>query len=185
MSKRSTANIIKPDTPYVAIASPILIVQEVTLQGQVLAPRERRVIIDNEERGYFHACGIYAANPDVILDCEITLYDGSVYKPWSSHNSFRNLLSLGFGLSPGDVAPIAGISPDPAGKPNHAHPFVTRYKTTGEVDVTGDSGQIYGMAYLPNPPVEYSGRLKVVIRNPTDSSVTLHHFYVFRRVFKE
>ena len=178
-------SIVTKDTPYTAIASPRLIIDEKTIVKKLFQPGETYQVVNETEHGFFHSCAIYADSPLVGVDCNLVQIDGSTYKPWSTHNTPQDLLSLGMGLAPGDVVPINNISPDPAGYPNHAHPFVTRYKSTSEADITGEEEPIFGMAYLPEPPIEYSGRITFNITNFSDVPAGVHHFYMMRKIFRE
>lgn len=183
--KPQSKGIAQPDTPEVAIASPKLVIDEKNLVSKILDPGQMITIVNLTEHGFLHQCALYSDNPDVGITCDLVQSDGSTYKPWSTHNTFRDLLRLGMGLTPGMIAPINNISPDPAGIPSPSHPYITRYKTTTETDATGEGVAIHGMAFLPQPPIEYSGRITLMITNYSDTQAGIHHFYLMRKIYKD
>jgi hypothetical protein len=81
------------------------------------------------------------------------------------HTTFQQLLDKSWGLSAGQVAPVAETSPDPAGIVNQRHPFLLRYKTTNEVDIDGDEGEHYSLAFTPDPFTAYGSRIRVTLVN--------------------
>lgn len=152
--------------------------QEVTLQ-----PGERREIIDIKEEGELLIVEFHAHNSKLSMEINLWGENGSLIAIMDFHNDFEHLLELGWGLAPGDVKPIAGISPDPAGKAHPVHPYLTRYKSTEEEDALGQTGKHYSMTYSPTVPIAYKKRIQIVVRNPTQSAENIHDVVVNRKVY--
>lgn len=148
-----------------------------------VAPGERRKVIDSKESGELVIVEFHTHSSKLAMEINLWSDDGSMITIMDFHHDFDALLELGWGLTPGAVAPIAGISPDPTGIPNGVHPFLTRYKSTSETDVLGETGQHYSMSYAPVVAIPYGKRIQISVFNPTQDAHNIHDLVVNRRVY--
>lgn len=158
---------------------------EYTFLNKVIPAKTMYSLLDKEEVGQVKILAMYADNPGLGVNLELQCKSGTIYRPFTTHQTYNDLLRLSMGLSPGDVKLIAGLSPDRTGTPNHSHPFLTRWKSTTESDALGESIQIYGMAWLPVPHVDYTRRIKLEIFNNTETDANIYHFSFARKIFTQ
>jgi hypothetical protein len=150
----------------------------------VLKPGERRRVLDMKESGELIIVEFHAHDsPKLAIEVNLWGDDGSPITIMDFHHDFDALLMLGWGLTPGMVKPIAGISPDPVGTPNGVHPFITRYKMTSEADALNHEGEHYSMAYAPVVPIPYGRRIQINIYNGDKENAEVHDLVVNRRVY--
>ena len=153
-------------------------------QSIVLKPREKRRVLDMKESGELIIVEFHAHDsPKLAIEVNLWGDDGSPITIMDFHHDFDALLMLGWGLTPGAIKAVAGVSPDPVGIPNGVHPFLTRYKLTDEADGIGHTGQHYSMAYAPVIAIPYGKRIQINIYNGDSSDAEVHDLVVNRRVF--
>ena len=147
----------------------------------VIAPGDTFEAIDDYGEGTLESYQVHLDSRHQQISVELytdggTKYSVQLFNP-------QNLLRYGWGLTPGDVALIGGISPDRHGTPNGVHPWLSRYKDTGESDYTNQTGRWYSVCYTPNNPPEYTHRIRFAIKNPRTDDVKLRELVVNRRVY--
>lgn len=150
-----------------------------------LAAGEVRQLIDVHESGEVFLAEFHTRSPKLAIEINVWGDGGSPHTIMDFHHDANKLLGLGVGLTPGMIAPIAGISPDPVGIPNAVHPYVTRYKDTTEADYTGDANKAFGILYTPAVSIPYTTRLQVTVINGDDSPATIKDVIISRRIFQE
>jgi hypothetical protein len=148
-----------------------------------LAAGEKKVVIDQKESGeifLFELHGNYR-----YLGCNVEIWGdgGGAVSVQQGHETFVDLITKNWGVGAGEVAPVAGISPDPAGKSNPRHPYILRFKTTSEADITGEEGEKYSLAYTPNPLTPYNSRIKVTLVNRGSEAGIIEDFSITRKVW--
>lgn len=145
---------------------------------------ERRTLVDVIEHGRLQIVEIHGDNKNLGVEVSCYGLNGTPLVLWDFHDDFESLLTLGYGLSPGDVKHLpGGISPDPHGTPNPMHPYLTRFKDTTEEDAIGNSGEFYSMAYTPAYPVEYQTRFTVKIVNLSNTGGLIRDLVVNRSTY--
>lgn len=148
-----------------------------------LQPNEERVVLDVKEKGQIFMYEVHGNSRHLGLSVDIWGDSGAQISIMGGHLTFEKLLQKAWGLSAGEVAPVAGVSPDPHGEPNDRHPYLLRFKTTDEQDITGEDGERYSMAYTPNPYTAYGSRIRVTLVNHSNEAGVVEDFVLTRKVW--
>ncbi|AIF83281.1 hypothetical protein NTE_01209 [Candidatus Nitrososphaera evergladensis SR1] len=148
-----------------------------------LQPNEERVVLDVKEKGEIFMYEMHGNSRHLGLSVDIWADSGAQISIMGGHLTFEKLLQKAWGLSAGEVAPVSGVSPDPHGEPNYRHPYLLRFKTTTEQDITGEDDERYSMAYTPNPYTAYGSRIRVTLVNHSNETGVVEDFVLTRKVW--
>ncbi|AIF84579.1 hypothetical protein NTE_02532 [Candidatus Nitrososphaera evergladensis SR1] len=153
------------------------------ISNLALEGREERVVIDQKESGELYLFELHGNYRYLGLNVEIWGTSGAGVSIQQGHETFVDLITKNWGVGAGEVAPVAGISPDPAGKSNPRHPYILRYKSTEEADITGQEGQKYSLAFTPIPYTPYASRIRVTLVNRGSEVGIIEDFAITRKVW--
>lgn len=142
-------------------------------------------LIDESEDGVFVGFEIAVNNSKCIF--EVVLFGDNLTTPFTVNNfSMNQLLSLGRGLTPGDVAILpTDESQDMRGQQDSLFPWLARYKDDQETDHLGFEDRMMVLRFNPTTYVPYK-RIFVNIKNTdTNNVLTVSSLTLIRIVYVE
>lgn len=126
--------------------------KQVTSQlfNHIIAPGDTFFLFDDKEVGELTSFEIAVDNPDVIFQV-ITYADNPEVPRFINDFQMHELLSMGRGLTPGDVTPMPnGQTQDIPGRPSNSYPFLARFKFDDDPDFTSQFTTNIIFGSLPN-----------------------------------
>ena len=138
-------------------------------------------VIEDDEEGFLIAFSITVDSPDVIM--EVVAYGDDGVTPILINNlSMKQLLRLGFGLTPGDVeVQPDGDSQDKSGDRDTAFPWLVRYKVDVQPDMFDEQNSVITLKYTPTLYHHYK-RLVINMINISPDTVNVIYLSVIRRI---
>lgn len=155
-----------------------------TLANISIPPSSNIGIIDVEENGEMIFWEVTMDSATTIP--YVTMYGDDESQYICNDNSMNDLVTLGRGLTPGEVKLIGGISPDTAAKAAIWNvPYAARYKADTNTDAVGKTTPTYVMRFYGQLPVPYR-RFTMLITN-TSATITTNvlRIYVIRSIYEQ
>ncbi len=148
-----------------------------------LAAQSYEELVNEAEDGEILAIEAVTSSP--LITVEIVIYGVGNSPNIINDYSINKMVSLGRGLTPGDVEILpGGRSKDTTGLPLQYYPYVARYKSDTLVDFMLESRQTYVFRYEPSVPLTYSSIIINVKNTSTESNKTVDSVNIHRRVYE-
>lgn len=194
-SYQGTATGVPPVVSTVPANPPKLIKQLTTqLFNHTITPGDTLFLFDDQEVGQLRGFEIAVDNPDTIL--QIIVYaDNPTVPNFINNLQMHELLSLGRGLTPGDVAVLPnGQTQDIPGRPSNIYPYLARFKYDTIPDFTsqfttnivfGQLPNVIVLKYEPSVMDNYKRIIGNVINTDTVNSATVINLDVKRLIIDQ
>jgi hypothetical protein len=151
-------------------------------------------LFDDSQNGALEGFEITTDLPDVIL--QIYYYaDNPTVINYVNNFQMHELLSLGRGLTPGEVAVLPnGQSQDIPGRPSSKFPYLARFKLDSIPDFTSQfvsnsnfnsSAPVIVLKYEPSPELAYKRIVGNIINTNSSEDATIITLDVKRAVFQD
>lgn len=148
-----------------------------------LAAQSYEELVNEAEDGEILAIEAVTSSP--LITIEIVIYGVGNSPNIINDYSINKMVSLGRGLTPGDVEILpGGRSKDTTGLPLRYYPYIARYKSDTLVDFMLESRQTYVFRYEPSVPLTYSSIIINVKNTSTESNKTVDSVNIHRRVYE-